>query len=689
MTPETHPKVQTVHLSRNAYLYVRQSTMRQVMENTESAKRQYALRQRAVSLGWSEDQIVVIDTDQGQSGASGMVRKGFQQLVTEVSMNRAGIVMGLEVSRLARNSSDWYRLLEICAVTETLLLDEDGIYNPAHFNDRLLLGLKGTMSEAELHMIRARLRGGLLQKAQRGELGGRLPTGFVYAPSGRVVLDPDQQVQESIRHLFQTFRRRGSAIGVVKAFRKERLKFPRRAWGGPSKGEILWDELTHYRVRWILKSPRYAGAYCFGRSRHQKFPDGRVVSRKELPRDEWISFIPESHPGYISWEEYEENQKRLRENSTLHRCRRERTPPREGPALLQGLAVCGRCGRRMGVRYHHRRGHLWPTYGCLSLARRYGEKTCQVIPGAGVDEAIGRLLLEVLTPLNLEVALAVQKEVEARAEEVDRLRRKTLERARQEADLARRRFLQVAPENRLVADALAGEWNQKLRALQAAQEDYERQKERDPKTLGDEKRKRITALATDFPVLWNDPNIPPREKKRMVRLLIEDVTLHKGEELTVQVRYRGGTTTTLHLPLQLPYCQSSKTKPEVVVEVDRLLDHHTGREIVDLLNERGFRSGGDRPFNLGIVKHIRNGYGLKPRRQRLTEAGLMTTKEVAKQLHVRSATIAKWRREGLLTAHYANEMEVFYEPPEEALIARLKNGESPCCKAQEQEKARR
>jgi DNA invertase Pin-like site-specific DNA recombinase len=372
---EGHQKVQAEHLGRNAFLYVRQSTLRQVQENVESSQRQYGLRDRALALGWGLEQVVVIDCEQGQSGSSAIEREGFQQLVTEVSMSRAGIVMGLEVSRLARNSSDWHRLLEICALTRTLLLDEEGVYDPSQFNDRLLLGLKGTMSEVELHLIRARLRGGLLQKARRGELGGRLPTGLVYGPGGQVELDPDRQIQESFCHLFWTFRRTGSALAVVKAFRQQGLKFPHRVWGGNHDGEIVWRELAYYRVTWVLTCPRYAGAYGFGRTRSQQLPGGVVRrTKKKLAPEEWYAFIPNAHAGYITWDEYQQNQKKLQENATQRRCPRQRTPPREGPALLQGLALCGKCGRRMQVQYHERRGHLYPDYVCGATASRFWRK---------------------------------------------------------------------------------------------------------------------------------------------------------------------------------------------------------------------------------------------------------------------------------------------------------------------------
>lgn len=673
MNREAHQKIQAEHLSRNAFLYVRQSTLRQVRENVESAQRQYGLRERALALGWSLEQIVVIDCDQGQSGSSAVERAGFQRLMTEVSMNRAGIVMGLEVSRLARNSSDWHRLLEICALTHTLLLDEDGLYDPAHFNDRLLLGLKGTMSEAELHLIRARLRGGLLQKARRGELGGRLPTGLVYGLRGQVELDPDRQVQESFRHLFRTFRRTGSALAVVKAFRQEGLKFPHRVWGGVHGGELVWSDVGYYRVAWVLACPRYAGAYSFGRTRSVQFPGGRVMrTKKKVAPEQWYAFIPNAHAGYISWQEYQENQRKLTENATQYRCQRQRTPPREGPALLQGLAICGKCGRRMHVQYHERRGHLYPDYICGHAASRYGGKQCQRISGRDLDCALGELLLATVNPLNLEVALAVEQEVETRLEEVDRLRRQVVQRAQQEADLARRRYLQVDPDNRLVADQLEADWNGKLRDLHAAQEEYEHQKQDEQRIFRAEQREKILALAADFSRVWRATGLPHRERKRMARLLLEDVTLRKEEKVIAQVRFKGGALKTLELPLPLPFCVLSRTRPEVVEAIDALLDDHEYQEIVTLLNARGLRSGDGRRFNLSIVGRICKQSGLKSRRQRLHEKGLITRKEMIRKLRVKDLKITKWRREGRIVGYRSNyRTEYLYVQPTAEQIAAL------------------
>lgn len=662
MTMSSH-KVTSLHLERKAYLYVRQSSMQQVFENTESTERQYALKQRAVALGWRLEDIVVIDCDQGQSGASAADRQGFQQLVAEVSMGRAGVVLGLEVSRLARNNCDWHRLLEICALSDTLIVDEDGIYNPCDFNDRLLLGLKGTMSEAELHMLRARLRGGLLNKARRGELKMPLPVGLVYDSADRVVLDPDQQVQNSVRHLFRTFRRTGSACATVKAFRDQKLLFPRRPRCGPRKGELFWGPLTHNRTRQVLHNPRYAGSFVFGRHCQHRGPDGQVRPRA-LPRERWRTVLLDAHPGYITWEHFEQNLKTLHDNACAHGHDRRQSPPREGPALLQGLVMCGVCGDRMTVRYHSRQGQQTPVYVCQRDRIEYAGRICQHIPGAGIDEAIGGLLLETVTPTALEVALQVQDELQRRIDEVDRLHRQRVERAHHETELARSRFMQVDPNNRLVADALEADWNDKLRLYKESQEHYEKQRKEARVQISEEQLAKIAAVATDFPTLWRDPQTPHRERKRMVRLLIEDVTLIKRDEITAHVRFKGGATQTLSLPLPPSAWQMRQTPQQMVVKIDRLLDSHTDGQIASILNDRGHISGGGKAFNRFIVQRIRRKYGLKSRYQRLRDAGMLTIKEVADRLHVHEKTIKNWRDHGLLLAVPFNDKnECLYPHP--------------------------
>ena len=661
MNGAAHEKVTANHLKREAYLYIRQSTPRQVLENTESTKRQYDLRQRAVALGWPVERINVIDNDQGHSAATAD-REGFQKLVAEVSLEKAGIVLGLEVSRLARNSADWHRLLEICALTDTLILDEDGLYDPRHFNDRLVLGLKGEMSEAELHVLRARLQGGILNKARRGELQCSLPVGFLYNAEGKPILDPDKQVQDSLRFFFDVFDRTGSARAVVKTFRHQGLLFPARLKTGPNKGALLWRDLAHSRALYVLHNPRYAGAFAYGRKRTRLRPDGRL-SYKQAPREQWLLF-KDVHSGYISWGQYEENQQRLRENAYANGQDRRKSPPREGPALLQGLAICGVCGSRMTVRYHARETKLAPEYHCQRAGPDHIISVCQHIFGERLDHTIGQLLIDTVTPMALEVTLTVQQEIQSRLDEVDRLRKKQVERARYEADLAQRRYLHVDPANRLVADSLEADWNDKLRALTLAQEQYEEQRKHDRTAITEQQHARIMALAHDFPRLWQNPMTPNRERKRLVRLLLEDVTLLQTEEVTAHVRFKGGITKTLTLPRPLNSWQGRKTPADLIAEIDRLLEHHTDQEIAVILNERGMRSGGRKAFTSFTVRRVRDAYRLKSRYDRLREKGLLTIEEVMARLKITRVWVRIWRDHGLLRAYPATDKNVFlYEDP--------------------------
>ena len=666
MTPQADTKVTADHLRRDAYLYVRQSTMRQVVENTESTQRQYALRQRAVALGWPPDRVVVIDSDLGRSGASGTDRTGFQQLVAEVGLGHAGIVLGLEVSRLARSSTDWHRLLEICALTDTLILDEDGIYDPAHFNDRLLLGLKGTMSEAELHVLRARLRGGLLNKARRGELRCPLPVGLVHAPDGQVVLDPDQQVQESLRLLFQTFARTGGASPTVKHFRQQGLLFPTRLAAGTRKGELSWGPLSLHRAARALHNPWYAGAYVYGRGRWRKLPDGRI-RHEPLPPSEWHTLIKDAHPGYITWEEYERIQHRLRENTKTLPWEKSQSPPREGPALLQGRAVCGLCGSRMHMRYRTLRGgQLVPIYVCVGRGRDFGDPSCQSIVGTSIDTAVGQLLVEAVTPMALELTLAVQQEIDDRLDEADRLRHRQVERAQYEVDQARHRYMQVDPVNRLVADSLEVDWNAKLRALEAAQVEYERQRTADRLAVDKETRQRVLSVATDFPAVWKDPNTPPRERKRMLGLLIEDVTLVKQRQITAAVRFRGGATTTLTLPRPLTAQQQRVTHEDVRQEIDVLLGEYTDAQVAHQLNQRGLHTGAGEAFDTHSVKWVRHAHKLKSFKQRLLDEGWLTGRQTEAKLGVKRSTLQRWRTVGRIKARICTDLGewLYWLPPE-------------------------
>ena len=665
-------KVTPEHLKRWAYLYIRQSTLRQVLENTESTQRQYALRRRALALGWPEERIIVIDHDQGQSGASAVDREGFQRLVTEVGLGKAGIVMGLEVSRLARNCADWHRLLEICALTHTLILDEDGLYDPGHFNDRLLLGLKGTMSEAELHVLKARLLGGIISKAQRAELKVPLPVGLVYDPEQRVVLDPDQQVQNSLRHLFATFVRTGSAWGTVQAFRREGVKFPRRGQAGA--GELTWCELTHAVVLATLHNPRYAGTFCFGRTRTWTDAQGKWHCDR-VPRDQWRFVQKDAHPGYLSWEQYEANQARLLANQQAHGGgeRKAGGAAREGPALLQGLVLCGKCGRPMTLRYHQRGGRLTPDYVCAKTAVEQSEPVCQSIPGGGVDEAVGKLLVQSVTPLALEVALKVQEELQTRLDEADRLRQQQVQRAQYEADQARLRYMRVDPNNRLVADTLETQWNDKLRLLAQAKEECEKQRQLDAQRLTAEQKTQVLALASDFPRMWNDPRTPDRDRKRMARLLLEDVTLRREQEVIVQVRFKGGATRELRLPLPKPSWALRRTNSEVVAAIDQLLGDHTTTEVAQRLNQREWRSGWGCLFTQRMVIRLAKDYHLATRDTRLRARGLLTPQEMGELIDSKPGLVDYWREQGLLEGVRRNEKnEYYYERPSSEIVQQIK-----------------
>jgi DNA invertase Pin-like site-specific DNA recombinase len=571
--------------------------------------------------------------------------------------------MGLEVSRLARNSTDWHRLLEICALAEALILDEDGLYDPSHFNDRLLLGLKGTMSEAELHVLRARLLGGQLHKARRGELWMIPPLGFVYDAQQHLVLDPDAQIQDSVRLLFETFRRTGSACQVVRHFADEGILFPRRVRTGPRAGEILFTALAHHRVLQILHNPRYAGAFVYGRTRQRTVVIGAQVRYRRLPRPEWTVFLPNAHPGYISWEEFEANQTTLQTNAAGYGYDRRKSPPREGVALLQGIVLCGRCGDRMTVRYSVRRGHPVPDYTCQRRGIEFAHRVCQSIPGAAIDEAVSDVVLEAVSPAALEVALEVFEELRTRKAEIDRLRRARVERAREEAELARRQFMLVRPENRLVADHLEQQWNQKLAQTSEAEEEYRRTSEAETADLGDDAKQRIHGLASDLPRVWRDPRTPSRERKRMLHLLVEDITLTRADTLRVQIRWKGGATTSLDCPLPLRAPDLRRTPAATVELVRALATEKTDVQIADALNARWLRSGTGQPFTRILVKHIRRAYEIESWYDHLRHAGWSTVPEAATALGVHPCTAKRFALEGVLRAVRANDKgDILFAP---------------------------
>ena len=518
------------------------------------------------------------------------------------------------------------------------------------------------MSEAELHVLKSRLQGGIRSKARRGELKTPLPVGLVYTAADRVVLDPDQAVQQAIRVVFETFERTGSAWKTVRYFTLQGLSFPRRLRDGPHRGELVWGPLLHSRVRQILHNPRYAGAFYFGRT-HTRYTGDHKAHVDRLPTTEWLARIPDAHPGYITWDQFQRNQERLRTNARAYDAEDGRRPPREGPALLQGLVICGRCGGRMTIRYHHRQGALIPDYVCQRRGIQHGEAICQQIPGATIDTAIGELAVELIAPDALQRALAVQNDYVHHLQQVDQLRRQAIERARYEAELAHRRYLRVDPDNRLVASTLEREWNNKLQELQDLEQAYDRQTRENPALTAAEQAA-VAALATDIPRVWNDPATPARERKRLVRLIIADVTLRRDDvSLHVGVRLHSGFTRILQLPRPQTLAEQRRTSTDIVARIDALLNAYTDGGVAQRLNAEGLRPVDGAGFTLGSVRYLRQSHGLRSRWQRLREQGWLTQTEVATLLHVGGATVKHWRQQDFLrAAPYNDKPEYLYAP---------------------------
>jgi hypothetical protein len=492
-----------------------------------------------------------------------------------------------------------------------------------------------------------------------------LPVGLVHDPSDKIVLDPDVSVREAIAHLFAVFARAGSAPAMVAEFNTAGLRFPVRIRKGPRRGELAWQPLRHWRVLRTLHNPRYAGAFVYGQRREARNPATGKKTMISLPREQWFAFIPGAPPGYISFEQFEANQATLLANAQAVGQERDKGQAREGSVLLQGLAICGNCGRRMSVRYYTRRGVEVPDYQCMRECIDGAARRCLLVPGAGVDEAIGKLLLDTLTPLALEVALSVQAEIQARAEHAGQLRRHNVERARHRAELARRRYLSVNPGNRLVVDSLEADWNDAPRAVQAAQDEYDKATAAAAAGLTDEHAARIRALASDFPALWSNPATPPRERKRMIRLLIADVTPAKTDRIHAHVRFRGGQTTSLILPIPPKGWQLRETHPDTLTLLDRLLDEHTDAETAEALNTAGHRPGEGKPFTGRIVLDLRRAHRMPSHAEQLHARGLLTIDELAGRLHVHKTTIKNWHRAGLLVSHKASDKNIrLFEPPE-------------------------
>ena len=501
-------KVHSSHTTKPAYIYIRQSTLAQVRRHRESTERQYALKNKALELGWSVEKIRILDGDLGMSGAQATNRKDFKALVADVSLRKVGAVFALEASRLARSCTDWHRLLELCAFTDTLIIDEDGCYNPADFNDQLLLGLKGTMSQAELHFLRARLQGGKLNKARKGELRSPLPVGLVYDGEEHTVPDPDREVRHIVRLLFKTFRQTGSAYGVVHKFSKDGLRFPKRSYGGAWDGKLIWGRLTDNRVLSALKNPAYAGAYVYGRFQSQKeiAPDGTFRSRTiRAPMSSWIVTIKNHHEAYISWDAFMQNQKILERNRTNGEQTLLAGPAREGLALLQGLLVCGGCGRRLTVRYKGN-GGIYPTYECNWQKREgFTTKSCMHIRCDLIDTPTTTRVLEVIEPHHIQIAIKALEELERRDNALSNQWRMRIERTQYQASLAQRRYEEVDPSNRLVAATLERRWNDALAKVEEIKKQFAERQRKEQITATEEQKAELLSLAKDLPRLWKAP----------------------------------------------------------------------------------------------------------------------------------------------------------------------------------------
>jgi DNA invertase Pin-like site-specific DNA recombinase len=536
-------KIQQWHQERLAVVYVRQSTLHQVAEHQESTRRQYGLTARAYDLGWPENRIMVIDEDLGKSGASAAGRSGFQRLVTEVSLDRVGLILGIEMSRLARSCKDWYQLLEICALFGTLLADLDGIYDPGQYNDRLLLGLKGVLSETELHIMHQRLREGLLNKARRGELRIVPPLGYVQRASGEVVLDPDEQVQAVVRLVFRKFAELGTVHAVLRYLASHQVQLGMRAHRGPEQGELVWCRPNRVTLQNVLKHPTYAGAYVYGRRRvdprrkQAGCPDsGRLV----VNRTEWAVLLRDRLPAYISWEQFEHNQARLAANQAKAE---SMGIAREGPALLSGLLVCGFCGRRLAVTYRDARRY---SYCCARQLIDYGGKPCQELVGESLDAFVSAQVLTALAPAALELSLTAAAHIAQERMDVDRLWQQRVERAHYEADRAGRAYRLVEPENRLVARQLERDWEEKLAAHECLERDYQRALTTQPRTISAEETALIRQLATNIPALWQAETTTVADRKEIVRHVVQRVVVAvqgESEQVQVTIDWVGGTQT--------------------------------------------------------------------------------------------------------------------------------------------------
>lgn len=646
------PKVKPGHLRRGAFVYVRQSTPTQVEHHRESTQRQYALVERAHTLGWTSEQITVIDDDLGLSGATAQGRSGFARMTAQVALGHVGIVLGLEVSRLARNNADWYRLLDLCGITDTLIGDADGVYHPSLFNDRLVLGLKGTMSEAELHILRARLDGGIRNKAARGELRRGLPVGFVWGEQdGEVRLHPDEAVTRAIRTVFERFAELGSVRRVWLWFHSEGLTFPLRPHHG---ADSRWIPPSYHTIHQVLANPVYAGAYAYGKSRHERYVDESGVLRKRvrnLPCSEWAVLIREHHEGYIDWETYEANLERIATN-TRPRAHQPGGAVREGSALLQGIATCGHCGRRLRTHYQGRNAS--PGYHCPGKNIVNGRGVyCLNIGGAQIDKAVTDAVLDALQPAGLEAALLAAQQLENNHDAALEQWRVAVERAGYEAERAERRYRAVEPENRLVARGLETEWEQRLCELEQAETELACREQRRPRELSADERNTVLALGEDLQRVWHAPTTTPRDQKELLRTLLEEVIIadHRDEyRAHLTLRWRGGALTELdvHRPRTRP--APIRTDEDTVALVRRLAAHYPDAVIAGILNRQGKTTAYGQRFTANHVGGLRRYWNI-PRfapSNEQPDGELVNIKQAAKILGIAPSTIHRWLNDGFI-----------------------------------------
>jgi DNA invertase Pin-like site-specific DNA recombinase len=679
----SHPKIRPEHRDRHALIYVRQSTPIQVRDNTASAARQYDLTRSAHRFGWPEPHIKVSDQDQGHSGASSVGRDGFQYLMAEVCLGHVGAVLSLEASRLARSCSAWHRLIEICSLTNTLVVVEDGVYDPTQYNDRLLLGIKGTMSEAELHWIRSRLLGGKQEKAAAGQLRFRPPTGLVHDTTGSIVLDPDEQVRHAVRLVFDTFAQVGAALGVVQYFAENSLSFPTRLDGGIRHGQLLWRPLDHGRVLAVLHNPAYAGAYVYGRTKTRK-----VVSPGEEPRvkgrplrvavEDGPYVLHDHHPADITWSQFQQNQQRLIDNCTSQ-YQNHRGAIRDGAALLQGLVMCGRCGRRMTIRYMDD-GKI-PLYECNQLHKQLGEKTCQSLRGDRIDAAVAAVFLEAMRPAELEISMAAIDQIAEQARRVDRQWEMIVERARYEAELARRRFLAVEPENRLVGRTLERDWEAKLAEVERLERESTARPERSIRLVDPGERARILALAQDMPTLWHAATTTNVDRKQLIAYLIKDVCLNRGETMIeVSIRWQTEACTVLSIPRPRRSCDVRRTDPAAVARLRALAVDTPDHRIAEILDQEGFRSGTGHRFTTNTVKQLRYSYsipsgcpdGPAASAEGHRADGRCSAKVAAERLNVTVSTIADWCQSGILDGIQSTSHGPWWIKLTPEIVARLR-----------------